>query len=116
MGAGAGNDAGDDRRQAPQAVKARLDPAAEAEVVEALRWYLDNSGPRRADAFEREIDAAILLLLRQPALGTVGPGAVRAWSIPGYPYTLHYRVEGEALRILAVAHQRRRPGYWRGRT
>lgn len=30
-------------------------------------------------------------------------------------YTLHYRVVGEVIDILAVAHQKRRSGYWRKR-
>jgi hypothetical protein len=32
-----------------------------------------------------------------------------------FPYRLIYRVEGEEIRIYAVAHVRRKPGYWRRR-
>lgn len=91
------------------------EPAARAEVSEATRWYLDVAGPTIAEAFEREIDAAVRLLLRFPGLGAPGPRASRKLRLDGFPYTLHYQLDGELIRILALAHQSRRPGYWRGR-
>ena len=96
-------------------MKARYEPAARVELLEALRWYLDNAGPRRADAFERELDVAVHLVMSRPGLGTPGPGGTRSLPLPRFPYTLHYRAEHETIRILAVAHQRRKPGYWRKR-
>jgi toxin ParE1/3/4 len=32
-----------------------------------------------------------------------------------FPFTLVYRLRGDEVEILAVAHARRRPGYWRSR-
>jgi hypothetical protein len=32
-----------------------------------------------------------------------------------FPYSLVYRVQGGRIRVIAVAAQRRRPGFWRGR-
>jgi hypothetical protein len=32
-----------------------------------------------------------------------------------FPYGVIYRVAGDTLRILAIAHRRQRPGYWHGR-
>ncbi|MFB3820344.1 MAG: type II toxin-antitoxin system RelE/ParE family toxin, partial [Candidatus Methylomirabilales bacterium] len=32
-----------------------------------------------------------------------------------FPYSIVYREDAESIVIVAVAHQRRRPGYWRGR-
>lgn len=93
----------------------QFEPAARAEVTEAVRWYLDAAGTTIADAFERELDAAIHLLLRFPKLGSPGPRATRRLRLDGFPYTLHYHLDGELIRILAVANQRRRPGYWQRR-
>ena len=80
-----------------------------------MRWYADVAGPTIADAFEREIDAVVQLLLRFPRLGAPGQRGSRKLRLDGFPYTLHYRLDGELIRILAVANQRRRPGYWQGR-
>ncbi len=38
----------------------------------------------------------------------------RKWIVRRFPYNVFYEV-GEAVTVVAVAHQRRRPGYWIGR-
>ena len=91
------------------------DPAARAEVIEALRWYADVAGESIADAFEQELDAAVKLLMRFPRLGSSGPHATRKLRLNRFPYTLYYRLAAESIWVLAVANQRRRPGYWRDR-
>jgi hypothetical protein len=35
--------------------------------------------------------------------------------IQHFPFSIIYSVVNDEIRILAVAHQSRRPGYWRGR-
>jgi hypothetical protein len=32
-----------------------------------------------------------------------------------FPFAIVYRLAGEFVLVLAIAHMRRRPGYWRGR-
>ena len=78
-------------------------PAARAEVIQAVRWYADVAGEPIADAFEQELDAAVKLLMRFPRLKL---------RLNRFPYTLHYRADAESIWIVAVANQRRRPGYW----
>lgn len=93
----------------------RYEPAARAEVTVAVRWYLEAAGVAVAAAFEAELNATVELLVRFPRLGKPGQKASRRLRLNGFPYTLHYRLDGELIRILAVANQRRRPGYWAGR-
>ena len=33
-----------------------------------------------------------------------------------FPFNLFYRVTGDEVVVVAVAHQKRRPGYWASRT
>jgi plasmid stabilization system protein ParE len=40
---------------------------------------------------------------------------VRAFPLDRYPYSIVYRVRPTLIRVLAVAHARRRPDYWEGR-
>lgn len=35
--------------------------------------------------------------------------------MPRFPYSEVYRITDEQIVILAIAHLRRRPGYWRNR-
>jgi toxin ParE1/3/4 len=40
---------------------------------------------------------------------------VRYFILQRFPYTIHYEVAASHVTVLAVAHQRRRPGYWQKR-
>ncbi len=46
--------------------------------------------------------------------GPVG-GCYRRKLLGRYPYGVIYRIEGDEILIVALAHTSRRPGYWRGR-
>ena len=39
----------------------------------------------------------------------------RRYLMARFPYGVVYRIEGETVLVFAVAHLRRRPGYWRNR-
>jgi len=66
-------------------------------------------------ALQVEVSQALARVLDQPGLGTPGPEGTRLLPVHRFPVSLVYRVEGEDLRVIAVAAQRRRPGYWGGR-
>ena len=93
-------------------MKAEFEPAARQELVASIRWYLTQAGTVQAGAFEREVARVIGLLSRLPELGTVGVNNTRSIPLRRYPYSLHYRLEPDLIRVLAVAHHSRRPGYW----
>ena len=96
-------------------MKIIYEPVAYEELREAIVWYLAEAGQRQAEALSRDIDARLALLMQHPQLGTPGASNMRRMPLRVFPYTLHYRVEGAIIRIFAVAHQKRRPGYWRNR-
>jgi plasmid stabilization system protein ParE len=96
-------------------MRALFQPAALEEFRQAIIWYGEVAGQRPAEALDREINAKLELLKDHPLIGTPGIGRSRWIPLKRFPYTLHYRVVGEVIDILAVAHQRRRPGYWRKR-
>jgi hypothetical protein len=41
---------------------------------------------------------------------------VRRFLLPRFPFAVAYVIRGDDVLVLAIAHTRRRPGYWRGRT
>jgi len=89
-------------------------PEADEELSEATD-YLNQRSKQAAQRFVAEVDRAIQLLLQFPRLGSPLRHDVRVFSLKVFPYRLIYRVEGEIIRIYAVAHVRRRRGYWRKR-
>ena len=98
-------------------MNARYSTVALVEVAEAVDWYLSrpSGGRRLADRFVDELTRVEQLAVERPlAWPEVDPG-VRRLVLDRFPFALIYEVEGDALWILAVAHHRRRPGYWRDR-
>ena len=90
-------------------------PAALEEFREAIVWYRELAGLRQARALDQEINAKLELMRQHPLIGTPGTGGSRWMPLKRFPYILHYRVLGDVIDVLAVAHQKRRPGYWRKR-
>jgi toxin ParE1/3/4 len=37
---------------------------------------------------------------------------VHYYVLRRFPYTVYYQFDAATVTVLAVAHQRRRPGYW----
>lgn len=90
-------------------------PQARQELLEATRWYLAYGGEPVAEQFESAVQRGLRLLEFMPRLGRPGFPGVRTWPLKHFPYTLVYRVKGGVITVMAVAHQSREPGYWRGR-
>lgn len=52
------------------------------------------------------------LLAEMPLAGREQRTGVRGIPIRRFPFTVFYRTEASRVYVLAVAHQRREPGYW----
>jgi len=94
------------------ALPVELDPRAEEEARAAYRWYRERS-ERAAAAFEHEILSAIELIGASPATYPVADGELRRFLLARFPYGILYSIGSRSVRVIAVAHLRRRPGYWR---
>ena len=89
-------------------------PDAEVEFIEAAVFY-ERQVSRLGGRFETEIRRATDLLLNQPDIGVPVDPDLRKFILTRFPFTLFYSVAADVLRIEAVAHQSRRPGYWQAR-
>lgn len=92
-----------------------LHPSARAELLDAVEWYGEQDpsvGERFAEAVERVLDGLERDPGRWPEHRQFG---VRRVRLTRFPYSIFYDVEEERVWILAVAHARRRPGYWLSR-
>jgi len=88
---------------------------AGSEVYQAALYYEDRA-PNLGLAFLDEIEKASQRILDNPmAYQSVGD-EVRKAPVARFPYNVLYAIEpDERIRVIAVAHQKRRPGYWRKR-
>ena len=95
----------------------RFHPDARSELIDAATYYegqADGLGGQFIDEVHRVTDA----LAASPDIGApvVGHDGLRRWPVRRFPYYLIYQSGAEALAVLAVAHERRRPTYWSGRS
>ena len=61
-----------------------------------------------------EFERALELLCAYPRPGALWRSR-RRFPLRRFPYSIIYYVMGEELRVIALAHHRRKPGYWTGR-
>lgn len=95
-------------------MRVEFHPAALQEVEDAQAWYADRS-VLAASAFTREFFSAVQRIREAPQRYPVAEARTRKALLDRFPFTLYYRVGPEAVSIVAVAHQKRRPGYWSSR-
>lgn len=96
-------------------MKYSLHPGAAQDLRDAADFYREQAGNALSQALFAEFERSVALLVRHPALGPLWRHAKRRQIMKRFPYSLVYVVSGDEIRILAVAHHSRRPGYWRGR-
>ncbi|MEH2196487.1 MAG: type II toxin-antitoxin system RelE/ParE family toxin [Nostoc sp.] len=90
-------------------------PLAEQELVDVASYYEEQNQGLGLD-YLTEVEGAINLLMRYPAAGVVVRGFVRRLILPKFLYSILYRVvDDNLIRILAIAHHKRKPVYWIGR-
>jgi plasmid stabilization system protein ParE len=89
-------------------------PEAEAEISEAFLWYFERS-PLAADAFRTDVFQAIDGLTTDALMWPKDEDGVRRHILRHFPYAICYEIQANTVTVLAVAHQRRKPGYWRDR-
>lgn len=89
-------------------------PEAERELIEEAAYY-ELRVPGLGERFEAEVRRATNVLLENPEIGVAADPHLRKFVLNRFPLTLFYSVTSDVLRIEVVAHQSRRPGYWRSR-
>ena len=90
--------------------------AARAEAESTIQSYaaIDISLGER---FNADVVHAVELLMNNPDAGQRAVGGCRRLLLRNFPYSLIYKhdVSGAMLLVVAVVHQRRRPGGWKNR-
>jgi plasmid stabilization system protein ParE len=88
---------------------------AAGEELREVVSFVYRQAPGRDDRFLTELGHAVERLAENPYVGPLVVPEIRRPGLRRFPYNLVYEVRASDIYILAVAHQRRDPGYWRGR-
>ena len=92
---------------------------AEAEFIAAIRWYAREDvllAGDLASSVQERLDRAVAA----PRAGRLEPRApprfdLRWYAVRRFPYSLLIGAVREERVVIALAHERRRPGYWLAR-
>ena len=88
--------------------------AAENDFTEALCWYAERSRDA-AEGFDAEFETALQSIGADPFRYPLCDQRHRYYLMRRYPYQVIYRTEHDEAAVVAVAHAKRKPGYWSGR-
>ena len=95
-------------------MKARFSSAARGDLTEAANEY-EARQPGVGARFRAQVRRSVDRIIAYPQIGAVVEGDIREVRVSGFPYGILYAIDGETLRILALAHDAREPGWWGSR-
>jgi toxin ParE1/3/4 len=92
----------------------RVDDLAWAEFEAADAWYSERSDDA-GSAFVLEVIEAFETISLAPQRWPEYLYGTRRYLLHHFPFSIVYLDDRDAVTFVAVSHNRRRPGYWRGR-
>jgi plasmid stabilization system protein ParE len=94
----------------------RIHSDASTELADAVRWY-ESKRPGLGRDLLDDVASANDRIARNPACGSSMTADRRTHRllVSRFPYQLVYRLRPGEIVVVAVAHLKRRPGYWKHR-
>jgi toxin ParE1/3/4 len=92
----------------------RVHPEAQHEAEAAVEWYGQRS-PHAARRLVTELRSALERIQQAPKQFPKLAFDIRRMVLGRFPYVIVFRETKTEIEIVAIAHGRRRPGYWRER-
>ena len=87
---------------------------AALEYDSTFEWYLERSEIAAA-RFIVEIELALIAIGKNPQRWPLGRRGTRKFILPNFPFSLIYRELPSKIQMVAVAHGKRHPDYWKDR-
>ncbi len=95
-------------------IHAELHPACAEEVIAAIRWYRDIDLPL-GFRLRSELRYAARQIILLPDAWPAYLYGTRRFVMRDFPFSLVYRSHRGGIQLIACAHAKRKPGYWRER-
>jgi plasmid stabilization system protein ParE len=102
-------------------VRVELHPEARAEFRSAAVWY-DEQQLGLGNEFVAEVTRTLARIAEASHSYALWPNIkdravpIRRALVQRFPYAIAFEVHSDQIRVLAVAHAKRRPLYWLART
>ena len=91
-------------------LRVELHPSADEEFAAQVAWYEDRE-PGLGQRFYREVIAYLEWISANAEVPRLRKGYRRV-NLKVFPFYVAYSDERDRVWVLAVAHGRKRPGYW----
>jgi len=88
-----------------------FDPDARAEFLFTVQYY-ENCQSGLGRRFRLVVKSAVQDIMESPLLYRMLHAPFRRCLLQKFPYAIIYSIEPDHIHIIAVAHTKRKPGYW----
>jgi len=89
-------------------------PKAKFEIQESMNWY-DEKVTGLGLEFLFEVKSAETKIVQNPKLYSFYEGETRKCTLKRFPYSIIFFESAEKIILIAVAHCKLKPGYWKDR-
>jgi toxin ParE1/3/4 len=96
-------------------MRVEFDPEADIELREAAAYY-EFRKHGLGERFIKAVEATTARIAASPEQFPIVDADIRRALVRVFPYGVWFTIEKEHIRIQAVAHCHREPGYWRKRS
>lgn len=86
----------------------------DSDLFAAIDWYVEIN-PKLAEQFIREIDSAFAIIATHPLSFPKAYKKTRKINLIRFPYKVIFEMRKQEIIIIALAHHKRKPKYWKGR-
>lgn len=91
-----------------------LHPEVYHDLEEARSWYEDRA-LHLGNEFLAEVERAVAAIQRSPEAWPAYMNGMHRFLVHRFPFAILYRYDDIKIQIIALMHQRRKPGYWKKR-
>lgn len=95
--------------------RVQLRRVAKRDIREAVAWYRERD-PELATRFLDEVYRTLALVEQFPGIGGrvfgINDASTRQLPVDNFPYHVVFKRLPTGTSVLAIAHDRKKPGYW----
>lgn len=89
-------------------------PEVKEDIQSTYHWYQEQA-EGLGDDFLAELEASYEVISELPDTWPIFQKNFRRYLLARFPYSVVYRKRGKIIFVVAIMHNRRKPGYWRER-
>ena len=92
-------------------------PGVELDIRDGADWYESKVDKALARRFLRAVEQAFVKVMEHPETWPrweIDP-SYQKFLMKHFPFIIFYRVTASQVRVVAVAHAKKKPGYWKQR-